>query len=536
MTPMRARFPVVPLFAISVLLAACAPQPSSTQTRVELPQQLRLGQNALATTLERRSGRIAVIDASGNVLVMDQTGGDIRRLTVDANVRASGQAEDESAPRQRSGPNVVRYQLPVWSPDASRLAISQVTLQPSTALAYVAQGIDSVTLRPGADGDVMAVDAAGRQTDANLPTAGVTITRPGTVYVLPSTAESESRVAASALYIAAIDGKTPLREVAAARGAAHPYYDWSPDGAQLAVLTQATSGTVPSTLALVSADGASGRMIYRGLDAYWDWNHDGSAIFNHGLETRTTGDEVLGVISARSGGVTPAGGKEDYPFFAPHYSPDGRFALLGTRVNNKPWLSLADAMGQPVKPLVALEGLAAFAWSPLGGQVAYTTRALSSEQGLQLGALHLLDVVSGEDRVLSRRPTVAFFWSPDGSRLAVFSPATAASAESFAGVVAVTENTTAPYALYSLDPRTGAGRALLLFEPTPQFDQVLRRFDRYSRGLTIWSPDSLRLVVPILLNEGSQGSTGFVLEMEATGSVNPRVISAGGVMAVWSPR
>jgi len=77
---------------------------------------------------------------------------------------------------------------------------------------------------------------------------------------------------------------------------------------------------------------------------------------------------------------------------------------------------------------------------------------------------------------------------------------------------------------------------LLLFEPTPQFDQVLRRFDRYSRGLTIWSPDSLRLVVPILLNEGSQGSTGFVLEMEATGSVNPRVISAGGVMAVWSPR
>ena len=75
MTPMRARLPVVPLFAISVLLAACAPQPSSTQTRVELPQQLRLGQNALATTLERRSGRIAVIDAGGNVLVMDQTNG-----------------------------------------------------------------------------------------------------------------------------------------------------------------------------------------------------------------------------------------------------------------------------------------------------------------------------------------------------------------------------------------------------------------------------------------------------------------------------
>lgn len=533
---MRAHFPVAPLFAVSILLAACATQPTTSQTRVELPQQLRLGQNPLATMLERRSGRIAVIDATGNVLVMDQTGGDIRRLTVDANGRAPGETQNELAPGQHSGPNVVRYQLPIWSPDASKLAVSQVSLQPSSALAYVAQDIDSVTLRPGTTGEVMAVDAAGRQTEANLPAAGVTITRPGRVYVLPSTADSESRVAASALYVAAIDGKTPLREVAATKGAAHPYYDWSPDGAQLAVLTQAPSGTVPSTLALVSADGVSGRVVYRGLDAYWDWNNDGSALFNHGLETRTPGDEVLGVIGARSGGVTRAGGKENYPFYAPHFSPDGKYALIGTRVNDKPWLSLADVTGQPVKALVALEGLTAFAWSPQGGQVAYTTVAYSAAKGAQPGPLHLLDVYTGEDRVLSQRPTVAFFWSPDGARLAVFSPASPSAAESFPGVAALTENTTAPYALYSLDARSGAGRALLLFEPTPQFDQVLRRFDRYSRGLTIWSPDSLRLVVPILLNEGSQGSTGFVLEMEATGSVNPRVISVGGVMAVWSPR
>lgn len=536
MTHPRMRFPAAPFIAASMLLAACAGQAPTNQTRVELPQQLRLGQNPLATMLERRSGRIAVIDATGNVLVMDQTGGDIRRLTVDANGRPPGEAQTELAPGQRSGPNVVRYQLPIWSPDASRLAVSQVSLQPSSALAYVAQGIDSVTLRPGANGEVVAVDAAGQQSDANVPAAGVTITRPGTVYVLPTTAESESRVAASALYVAAIDGKTPLREVAAARGAAYPYYDWSPDGAQLAVLTQAPSGTLPSTLALIGADGASGRVVYRGVDAYWDWNNDGSALFNHGLETRTSGDEVLGVISGRSGGVTPAGGKEDYPFFAPHFSPDGKFALVGTRVDNKPWLSLADATGQLIKPLVSLDGLAAFAWSPKGGQVAYTTRAFSTEKGVQLGPLRLLDVNSGQDRILSQRATLAFFWSPDGARLAVFSPATAASAESFAGVVAVTENTTSPYGLYSLDPVSGVGRALLLFEATPQFAQVLRRFDRYSRGMTIWSPDSLRLVVPILLNQGSQGSTGFVLEMEATGSVNPRVILVGGVMAAWSPR
>jgi len=108
MTSMRAHFPVAPLFAVSILLAACATQPTTSQTRVELPQQLRLGQNPLATMLERRSGRIAVIDATGNVLVMDQTGGDIRRLTVDANGRAPGETQNELAPGQHSGPNVVR--------------------------------------------------------------------------------------------------------------------------------------------------------------------------------------------------------------------------------------------------------------------------------------------------------------------------------------------------------------------------------------------------------------------------------------------
>ena len=230
------------------------------------------------------------------------------------------------------------------------------------------------------------------------------------------------------------------------------------------------------------------------------------------------------------------GAKDDFPFFTPHFSPGGQYSLMGARIDNKPALALADATGKPLRALASLDGLASFSWSPRGALLAYTTRSVGQDGILKLGALHALDVNTGEDRILSRRPVLAFFWSPDGARIAAIGPADGLTPDAFPGISVITENTAKPYALYVLDAATGAARAVLLFEPTPSFDAVLRRFDRFSRGISFWSPDSLRLVLPVQIDGGSQGSLGFVLEMEATGSVNPRVLSVGGTMATWSPR
>lgn len=533
----RARIHPTALAALVVALSACAAPSSNGQTpRVELPQQLRLQQNPIATALERRSGRIAVVDAAGNVVVVDQTGGDARAITTDANLRSVSRAAATPAPTARQGPNLVRYSAPIWSPDATRLAVAQVTLKPPESTAVVAEDVESIVIRPGANGSVSAVDARGRYREISTPSEGLVISQPGQIYVMPRSADTEARVVASALYVAAANGQSPLVEIAAARNASFPYYDWSPDGSRLAVLSRAEADVVTGTLSLARPDGGDTRVVYRGADAFWDWNHDGSALLSHGLDTGASGEEGIALVSAASGQVKVAGGPEDYPFFTPQFSPDGSQSLIATREDGQGWLTLADANGAPVRKLVSLEGLVAFSWSPAGGQVAYTTFASRRGDGPQAGGLRLINVATGEERILSEKPVVALFWSPDGSRIAAFGPGDDVDAETFPGIAAVTENTTAPLILNVIDVRTGAARALLLFEPTSQFAQVLARFDRFSRSMTLWSPDSLRLVVPVSINRGSEGTVGVILEMEATGSVSPRVLSIGGTMAVWSPR
>jgi hypothetical protein len=88
--------------------------------------------------------------------------------------------------------------------------------------------------------------------------------------------------------------------------------------------------------------------------------------------------------------------------------------------------------------------------------------------------------------------------------------------------------------LQTIDVNTRGFRQLFYFEPTTAFRAVLSQFDRFSRSMTIWSPDSKRLVFPVIYSN-AQTSYNLVLETEATGSIEPRVVSQG-TLAVWSPK
>ena len=83
---------------IALLVTAC------------MPQDGRIPQNPLLSTLERKSGLIAYIGADGNIYVSDQAGGKQKQLTKDA-------TDPLKPPAQFSS-----YQLPVWSPDGTKLA------------------------------------------------------------------------------------------------------------------------------------------------------------------------------------------------------------------------------------------------------------------------------------------------------------------------------------------------------------------------------------------------------------------------------
>lgn len=83
---------------ITVLIAAC------------MPQDGRIPQSPLLSTLERKSGLIAYVGIDGNLYVSDQAGGKKTQLTTDATDPLDPPAE------------VITYQLPTWSADGNQLA------------------------------------------------------------------------------------------------------------------------------------------------------------------------------------------------------------------------------------------------------------------------------------------------------------------------------------------------------------------------------------------------------------------------------
>jgi Tol biopolymer transport system component len=193
---------------------------------------------------------------------------------------------------------------------------------------------------------------------------------------------------------------------------------------------------------------------------------------------------------------------------------------------------LADRNGNKVKDLTEYEGESiSFAWSPRGAKVAYIVRS----QGQPGSPLTVLDVNSGEKRVISNNPVATFFWSPDGQRIAAFSLANSTDIpQDFAGFSVVPEMNVPLMYLETIDPASGNSRPLFYFAPTNAFLRLAAEFDRYSRGINIWSPDSRKLVFTLMFGDQS-GTRDYVVEAEASGSLFPRVIGNGS-LAFWSPK
>ncbi|NJM40261.1 MAG: hypothetical protein HC853_05605 [Anaerolineae bacterium] len=129
---------------LTLVLAACT---TGQRPRVELPQSYRLQQNDIATALEKRVGRIAVMLEDGNISVMDQTGGNVVPITRDASRMLA------DAP----GSNGVftLYTLPVWSPDGQHLALVEVTARRSNMTTTIELSPESVTIERGPSSGVV---------------------------------------------------------------------------------------------------------------------------------------------------------------------------------------------------------------------------------------------------------------------------------------------------------------------------------------------------------------------------------------------
>jgi TolB protein len=142
---------------------------------------------------------------------------------------------------------------------------------------------------------------------------------------------------------------------------------------------------------------------------------------------------------------------------------------------------------------------------------------------------------TGENDLLSLERVRAFFWSPDGSKIAFLvdsvGPRINASLSNLRRGRGRVLNQFQPgreMELWVVDIATGNSRLLTTFTPTPIFLlQFLPFFDQYALSHRLWSPDSTALVIPTLQDE-----TPHLMVVPVNGG-SPDVLRVGD-MAFWS--
>jgi Tol biopolymer transport system component len=511
--------------AALLILSGCGnlnTAPPGQKPRVELPQQFRLPQNDIATTFEIRNGRIAVTGEDGNILIMDQTGGNVVQLTRDGNQQSSEPGE------------MLTYNLPIWSPDARQIALVELTALRTPMSATVELNPAAVIVQRDASSYVLEQTEEGQSIRPAEP--GVRVERRPQSVIIQRGSNSGDFVS-SAVYLAQADGKRPLKELFMSKSSDVPYLDWSPDSSKIAFLTQNSQDQSVELNVIDAADGARPRKVLEGASAFWNWNPDGKTLAAT-LATDEGGPDKLSIVDIAADKTTKIPTKGALPYLTPHFSPDGNSMLITEDIGDnagesrKHKLVLADRNGKTQKTLTEFTGRIGFAWSPAGDKVAYIVQADPQTPG---GPLTVQNVNSGEKRVIDQHPVVAFFWAPDGQRIASFSRASAADIPpNFAGFDFSPPMMTTLFLLQTIDVNNGNARGLFYFAPTTAFLRLVSEFDRFSRAVNIWSPDGRKLVFTLMYGN-SNGSRDYVLETEASGSINPRVIGNGG-LAFWSPK
>ena len=308
------------------------------------------------------------------------------------------------------------------------------------------------------------------------------------------------------------------------------YLYWSPDSKQVSFLASHPEGM---GLHLVQADGAAdSRLLTIGGPLYWQWTADSRQMLIHsGFSGEASRLELIMADGDGTGDAIAAPGF----FQAPGISADGRYLAYAEEVSRgNSHLAIADTQSEAMEQQ-RHAGLVAMAWSPTANHLAFTN-GTEPDSSSFVGPLRLMDAATGEVRLLSDEPIVAFFWSPDGRYLAALSILRSGEGDinaqtGKASTGKLTQQQNLPMLrLLVYDVTTDEGRFLFSFVPTFTFvTQFLPFFDQYALSHRLWSPDSSALVLSMVENGRNQI---FIINI-VTGQ---KQFLAEGLMPFWSPR
>ena len=311
-----------------------------------------------------------------------------------------------------------------------------------------------------------------------------------------------------------------------ARGVVH-YPLWSPDGSHLAFIATTANG-----LSLFMDDLRDNPEARRLLDdgpLWMSWSQDSSSLAVHrGVDHFLIGGEDL---------VTPQQlNIREIGYRVPAMHPvDGSLTLrtqpgaLNASVSS---VRLDGPNVMSVTPLRRVEGEAAFLWSPTGRHLAVaeaTQYLMYRDTALRIyNGISVLTIGESQDVIELELPVLAYFWSPDGTKIVL---------------VTLSERQTAlSWALYDVesDERT----RLVDFAPSAEQLTIFQFFDQYAYSHTVWSPDSSSIVFAgDLLTDsvtaslgGHPGHSSFHIVVVDVEPVAEAHVITEGIMGFWSPR
>jgi TolB protein len=309
-----------------------------------------------------------------------------------------------------------------------------------------------------------------------------------------------------------LDLKTGERKELYRSKEAFPYdLAWSPDGKYIVFL----AGN-PLTIQIVPTDGSkSAQSVATGQPSYFAWRSDSSVLLLHvGGHSVQKGQMLIYQAGAAQSNTL----LNDPGFFqAPAWAVDGQhFFYAAQPPIDKPEPQLEDVSSNIVRvnadgkePTTLVEEKKAYLWlvrAPNSDQIAYVARTIDKPSS---GVLKLVDGAGGAARTLSRSEenVTAFFWSPDGQRIAYLTFADADRPVLAWHIVGV---------------EGGAARDFEAFRPSKAFAELQNYFDAYTFSFSPWSPDSSRIAY------GAEDGV-YVLDVAAGRAFK----ATDGTMGIW---